>query len=260
MTKAIILAAGQGTRLRPLTDDKPKCLVELCGTSLLDRQISVLGRCGVDDYLVVAGYRADVIKARGYPYALNPRFDSTNMVSTLFCSRDHFPKDEDLLICYGDIVYQMNNLKAVLAADGPMALMADNNWLEYWALRMNDPLDDVESFVINDKGLVSELGRKVHSMERVHAQYTGLIKVSAAAVGEMASFYDALDRNATYDGQSFDNMYMTSFIQRLIDAGWPVRPILVTNGWLEVDAVSDLELYERLAARGELDRLYSFDR
>ena len=62
---AIILAAGQGTRLRPLTDDKPNCLVELNNKSLLERQISVLNRCGVYNIRVASGYRSDQIEALG---------------------------------------------------------------------------------------------------------------------------------------------------------------------------------------------------
>ena len=259
MAKAIILAAGQGTRLRPLTNEIPKCLVELCGTSLLDRQIAVLKLCGVHEPVIVAGYRANALAERGHSYVVNSAFDRTNMVATLFSARRQFPTHEDLLICYGDIVYQSDNLRAVLAAEERVALMADRQWQRYWQLRMADPLDDVESFVIDDRGFVRELGKKVTSAERVHAQYTGLIKISAGAVSDMAAFYDSMDRAAVYDGQSFDNMFMTSFIQQLIDAGWPVQAVLVDNGWLEVDAVSDIELYERLAQSGELEDLCALD-
>jgi hypothetical protein len=69
------------------------------------------------------------------------------------------------------------------------------------------------------------------------------------------AFYDELDRTACYDGQSFSKMYMTSFIQLLIDQGWNVRPALIEGGWLEVDTVEDLHCYEALAAAGELDSI-----
>ena len=63
--KAIILAAGQGTRLRPLTNDKPKCLVELANKPLLDHQLSVLRYTGINDIHVVAGYRAEQLNRSG---------------------------------------------------------------------------------------------------------------------------------------------------------------------------------------------------
>ena len=61
--KAIILAAGQGTRLRPYTDERPKCLVELGGKALLDHQIASLRAAGIDDICVATGYRSDLIDA-----------------------------------------------------------------------------------------------------------------------------------------------------------------------------------------------------
>ena len=88
MIKALILAAGQGTRLRPLTDNKPKCLVELCGTSLLERQAKVLRECGIDDICVAAGYRAEQIRELGFRTIENPKYETTNMVETLMCAEE----------------------------------------------------------------------------------------------------------------------------------------------------------------------------
>ena len=61
--KVIILAAGQGTRLRPLTDHQPKCMVEIGHKSIIDRQIEVMKACGIkeEDIYIVGGYRSDVL-------------------------------------------------------------------------------------------------------------------------------------------------------------------------------------------------------
>ena len=84
--KAIILAAGQGTRLRPLTKNKPKCLVKLAGKSLLDHQLEVLRAAGIYDIHVVAGYRADQLDRPEFTRHINKRFAETNMVNTLFAA------------------------------------------------------------------------------------------------------------------------------------------------------------------------------
>src|SRR5687767_15431347 len=62
MKKAIILSAGQGSRLGHLTHDRPKCLIEFNGRSLLDRQLDTLAACGIDDVVVVTGFRDDQIE------------------------------------------------------------------------------------------------------------------------------------------------------------------------------------------------------
>ena len=62
-----------------------------------------------------------------------------------------------------------------------------------------------------------------------------------------------------YDGKDFDNMYMTSFLQLLIDSGWKAKAVLVNNGWLEIDSVDDLTQYETMAEQGDLDNFYKVE-
>lgn len=254
--RALILAAGQGTRLRPLTDDRPKCLVELGGKSLLERQAIVLHRAGIEDITVVSGYRADQIAARGFATRVNSRYASTNMVATLFSAIDLMDGGQDLLICYGDIVYESRVLSLLLKADAPVTVMIDREWLRFWRLRLEDPLSDAETLKLWPDGRLRELGKKPRDYSEIEGQYMGLIKVRADHVEKLKEVYASLDRCALYDGKDFDNMYMTSFIQHLIDSGWDVRAAETDNGWLEVDSVSDLQRYEAMGADGSLIPFY----
>ena len=81
----------------------------------------------------------------------------------------------------------------------------------------------------------------------------GLIKIRGDMITKFIDTYDHMDKKINYDGQNFDNMYMTSLIQHLIDTGWQVKASLVQNGWLEVDTVDDLKCYVRMAKDGSLD-------
>ena len=87
--KGIILAAGEGKRLRPLTKDRPKSMIEFGKMTLLQRQINVMRECDVNDIVVVTGYKADKIDISGVRYYKNRKFDETNMVETLFLSLIH---------------------------------------------------------------------------------------------------------------------------------------------------------------------------
>lgn len=260
MSKAVILAAGQGSRLRPMTDDKPKCLVPLAGISLLERQAATLRQAGISEINVATGYRSDCIEKLGFGTSFNPRFAETNMVESLFAASDFFPQDRsDLIIGYGDIVYQLDNLNALLACRDEIALMIDTNWRALWSLRQEDPLQDAETLVMDANDFVTELGQKPDGFERIQGQYTGLIKIAGRKVGDLISFYRDMDRSGHYDGKNFDNMYMTSFLQRLIDSGWKAKAVKVVSGWLEIDSVSDLECYDRMAEAGKLDPFYRLD-
>ena len=118
MTKALILAAGQGSRLRPLTNSRPKCLVKLAGKTLLSRQVSVLRSETINDIHVVTGYLGEQIENLGFKTIHNKNFDKTNMVASLFCGMEFIEScNEDLIIAYGDIVYNPDNLKAMLTSN-----------------------------------------------------------------------------------------------------------------------------------------------
>ena len=253
MTKAVILAAGFGSRLMPLTSDRPKGMVALMGLPMLVRQIAVLREGGVEDISIVAGYRAECMDALGLPIIANSAYDSTNMVESLMCARALFDGQDDVIMAYGDIVYEPRVLSTLLQTSAEVVVTADLGWQRLWSARMEDYASDVESFRLRADGSLAELGKRPGNLAEVEAQYIGLVRFPAACHASLLAFYDGLDRASHYDGQPFPKMYMTSFIQQLIDRGWNVRPALIENGWLEVDTVEDLRRYEALAATGRLD-------
>ena len=112
MTHCLILAAGEGTRLRPYTYDCPKGLVSLVGKPLVSHQIDTLKNCGIDDIAIATGYKAEKFASLGCQMFHNERFASTNMVESLFSARPFLEQAKgDVLISYGDIVYQQKNLE-----------------------------------------------------------------------------------------------------------------------------------------------------
>jgi len=257
MTHCVILAAGEGTRLRPYTYDCPKGLVPLFGKPLVSHQIDTLKTCGIEDIAIATGYKAKKFATLGCQMFHNELFASTNMVESLFAARSFLEQAKrDVLISYGDIVYQQKNLKSVLDADGDIVVMVDDGWLDLWSVRNENPLNDAETLKYGKQGQIIELGKKPTCLDDVSGQYTGLIKIPSQKIADFISFYDQLDRSLQHDDRVFEQMYMTSFLQLLIDAGWMVMPAHVSRGWLEVDTVEDLQLYEQLFAEGKLNELW----
>lgn len=255
--KALVLAAGQGTRLRPLTDNVPKCLIELNGVSLLERQVKALKQSGVRQVTVLAGYRANEIEKRGYNTIINPDYETTNMVQTLFCARELMTGESDLIISYGDIVCEPRVIESLMKSTSPVSVVVDKNWREYWEVRMDDPLSDAETLKLDSNGNIIELGKKAKSFEEIQGQYIGLIKIRKEYLPKFVQEFDNMDRDSLYDGQTFQNMYMTSFVQHLINEGWQVTAVEVNNGWLEVDTVEDLQIYHNMSAKDKLNKFYS---
>lgn len=241
--KAIILAAGQGTRLRPLTDTKPKCMVEYQGKAIIDSILETMATCKISDIAIVNGYKKEVLETcfsdRKLTFFTNQDYATTNMVSTLFCAKAFM--DDDLIISYADIVYDVTVLEKLISSQAELSVVVDRRWRELWAQRMENPLEDAETLKIAD-GHIVELGKKPHSYEEIQGQYIGLIKISKGALKKVISFYESLDKSVVYDGKNFDTMYMTSFIQLMIDHLMNVEPVFIDGGWVEVDCMSDLEI------------------
>lgn len=239
--RAIILAAGQGTRLRPLTDHCPKAMVPVRGRPILQHALDSLRAAGVTDTCIVTGYKPDLLQGHSTTTRHNGRFESTNMVHSLFCARDLMGGDADVLVVYGDILFRPSLVEALARDPAPMAVAINTRWLQLWTERMDDPLADAETLRLDEQGNIVEIGRRPRSLADIQGQYTGLIRFSRAALPAVLDFHAALDRNALYDGKAFDQMYMTSFLQQLIDHHRPIRAVLVDGGWLEVDSPADLE-------------------
>ena len=253
---AVHLAAGEGTRLRPLTSDRPKPLVELGGESMLERNVDTLAAAGVPEQLVVTGYRADQIRALGYETVHNAVYDETDMVYSLFCAREAFG-GRDLLISYGDIVYEPRLVEALVSCDAPLCVVVDEDWQSLWEARFEEPLADAETLDIDQNGFIREIGAEPSSSDEIDAQYVGLLKVRADHLTRFADIYDELAGQE--DGDAYTGVEMTAFVQRLVDEGWDVQAVPVEGGWVEVDTTGDLELYHEWLETGTMAERRNLD-
>jgi choline kinase len=177
------------------------------------------------------------------------------MAFSLFCARGLMRDDMDLVVSYGDIVYEPRVLASVLSDPSPISVAIDIDWRRYWEMRMPNPLSDAETLKTNAAGRIREIGRKAESYEEIEGQYIGLFKIRSNCVPQLVAEYDAMDRNQWLDNKPFEQMYMTSYLQHLIDQGWHVQAVPTRNGWLELDTIEDFYLYDRLAASGTLSTL-----
>ena len=237
--KVILLLAGEGKRLRPYTLDRPKCMVEIDGVSLIDHQLRVLRSEGLNDIVMVSGYKSEMLEQFNCRLKHNPRYFETNMVWTLFCAKDEL--EGDVIVSYGDIVYSEDILKALLDSKADIAITIDKNWESYWRKRNENPLNDAETLKIRDDGTISEIGKKPKSIEEIQGQYMGLIKFSSVGIKQIKDIFTVSLKKGHLMGQDIENAYMTDLIQAVIDTGEPVTSVPIYESWIEVDTVNDLE-------------------
>jgi choline kinase len=258
--KIIILAAGQGTRLRPLTDKCPKCMVEVKGKSIIDRQIASINSCGIndEDIYIVTGYCGAVLeehfKGREIHFIHNKEFDKTNMVCSLMCASDVMKSDEDIIVSYGDIIYNADVFQKILLSKEQLSVIVDDGWYDYWSDRCENPLSDAESLIYDELDNLVEIGQKTNDLSRVQSQYIGLMRfqkdgiTKVLNIAEEAKLRSSVGKKLWRTTRTYQKMYMTDLLQGLIDEGNKLKAVHINRGWYEIDNCDDLGVVEKQLA------------
>ena len=253
--KAIIIAAGRGKRLGRHTDDLPKCLVPLGGRTILEWQLRAFAAAGVDELVMVRGYRGDVLEAgarAAAPAGMRLRFvdnhewESNNVLLSLACARAEL--DGETLLSYSDIIFTPAVTRALVAAEGAIDLVIDAEFAAIYEGRTEHPLDEAEVADLDDADRVRRVGKRALPAEDADGEFIGLARLSAeGAAWAGRALDDAIARYAGRDHEPyqraarFRNAYLTDLLQELIDAGRPVTPVLICGQWREIDTGQDLE-------------------
>lgn len=259
--KAIILAAGEGKRLHPMTKNIPKCMVKLFGKSLLEWQLEAFRSCNITDISVVKGYCSDVINFLNINYFENKKFDKTNMVETLFCAKEKLT--DSVIVSYGDIIFEKKILEKLINSKENFSVVVDRNWENYWKIRFDNPLEDAESLTLDEENYIQNIGQKVNNINQMAGQYIGLMKFQESGLDYLKEFYEEMRSKAEIGinplnpSIPFEKSYMTDFLQGLIIAGCKLKAVLVDNGWLELDSLHDYEIYEKMNKDGSLEQFCS---
>ena len=257
--KVIILAAGQGTRLRPLTANVPKCMVKVNGKPIIDYQLEVMLRAGIkpSDIVVVAGYQSQAIKEK-FAYTEiqiveNLDYMSTNMVYSLMQAREFFA--DDVIISYGDIIYGDDVFRKILDTKHEAAVIIDDGWQSYWEARGENPLEDAETLKYTPDDVLTEIGQKTDDLAEIMSQYIGLMRFRGKGLAELLEVVAEAQRRSERGqplwrtSRTYQAMYMTDLLQGLIDSGSVLYGEHIQRGWYEVDNYSDLELAQKNMAK-----------
>jgi choline kinase len=240
--KAIIVAAGMGRRLSPYTDDRPKCLVEINGKSILQRQVDAYRAAGVDEIVIVRGYMKDKIQVPGARYFENDEFRSNNILVSLFYAEPAMA--DGFLFSYSDIVFRPEVVRTVMETAGDYALVIDRRWHEAYVGRVNHPVEEGEVARV-EEGRVTLVGKKTMPAEAATGEFIGLAKFTARGAEMMRKRYHErraeLENNPYGRAPKFQVAYLTDLLNDLIESGEIMHPAFIDGGWREIDTVEDLE-------------------
>lgn len=244
--KVIILAAGMGTRLGELTENKPKCMVEVNGRPLIQYQLDVLSSENLD-VVFVGGYKAEFLDQFEKTVVLNEEYDKTNMLWSFYLAIKDI--EEDIIISYGDIIYSKKVLSELLKQENGIGVVSDSDFLPYWEGRSEDPLDDLETFKVGPNNIIKELGLRPKDFSEIEGQYIGLVRIDQKRLSEIKNLIEV---DKVVNGKPVRNAYFTDLLQELISRDYELTAVPVPGGWIEVDTPEDISC---LVAQNRLKKI-----
>ena len=245
--KAIIIAAGSGVRLKEVAKEKPKCLLEINGKSILEHQLDVYRGENIRDIVIVRGYQADKINVPGAKYYLNDNFKNNNILNSLMYAQEAM--SGDMVVSYSDIIFGSSVLKALLNAKDEIAVIMDTGWEKHYQGRSGHPISEAEKITCDQQGFIKHIGKKLGSAEVIGGEFIGLFKCQGKGVELFKKLFHQAKREYNkkpfIKASVFDQAYITDFFQYMVTQGVPIRCIPVDGGWYEIDTVEDLQRVEK---------------
>ena len=245
--KVIILAAGMGSRLRPLTNDKPKCMVKLFDDTLIERQIKIFHSCNINDITIVTGYKSEVIDIPNVNYVKNANYETTDMNESLFCALE--PSDSPVLVTYGDIIFEQKIVQQMLEITDGIRLAVNLNWKEYYQNRAMHPLSEAENVLI-ENGRILQIRKNISkALENQQiGEFLGIMMLSSEQIKILLERYSDLKKNHTgtfHSSSSLHTAYLTDMLQEMIDFGVHINPVFAEGRWFEIDTLEDIKNAEK---------------
>lgn len=240
--KAIIIAAGMGRRMRALGLPMPKCMLDLKGKTLLEMHFETLRACGINDISVIKGFMADKIQFPGVKYYINDRYESNNILNSLFYANDEM--NDDVIISYCDIFYQKEILDVLVASKHEISIAVDLAWRSSYARRSEHPIEEAENVKIGSDKKVLRIGKNIDK-ETADAEFIGMIKLSKRGCEVFKEMFNASKKRFSgrpfHEAFTFEKAYLTDMIQEIADNNIDVHCIAVEGGWKEVDTLQDYQ-------------------
>jgi len=238
--RGIVLAATRGSALGPLTEDKPKCMVEIQGQPLLRRLTRSLRQSGVRDVAVVRGYAKDAVDLPNLTYIDNDAFETTGEAASLATAIDRLTGDT--VIAYGDILFRRYILDALVETEGDIVLAVDGMWRERTDRSENSGRDLVRcsrpfspSFIEDDPVLFEGIVADANDADDCTGEWIGIARLSKKGAELVRKELEAMKSDGTLETADLATLFA-----RLADAANAPHVHYVAGHWLDVNDAFDL--------------------
>ena len=254
---AIIPAAGFEKQLLPLIEDKPKCLLDIKGKTILERAVAALNEANIKEIAVIRGYKKEAIALPNIRYYDNDRYEDTGELFSIFCAEPEMKGRT--IVLYGDIIFDTTILEKLLKSSADFALVIDLAWRDHVdrggapvhlnpdLVTLADPPGSsyLSRFVMGeDEHRIVKIGQHL-PLDQVHGEFIGMAMFSEKGTQAMRECYRSSQERyksaAFHEARSVSKASFTDLVQELIDEGHRIDAVPVFKGWMEVDSFEEYQ-------------------
>jgi L-glutamine-phosphate cytidylyltransferase len=263
--RAIIVAAGRGSRLGDATQEIPKCMVKVAGQSILHHQLAALNGAGITDVVVVRGYKGELIDGGGLPlrFVTNPEWPNNNILASLMYAAGEM--DGGFFFSYSDIVFAPDVTQKLAAAaassNAAAALIVDRRWADAYVGRTLHPIPEAELARVQPgpgadpaDASVTRVGKLAVTPEDAAGEFIGLAWFSDAGGRALREVWQRAVATTGLEApfgraKALRNAYLTDALNAMAEAGHRLQPVYIDGQWREIDTGQDLAAAEPLVGR-----------
>tara|TARA_Y100001949_G_scaffold2804_1_gene2230 strand:+ start:847 stop:1593 length:747 start_codon:yes stop_codon:yes gene_type:complete len=240
--KAIILSAGDSSRLGNLTKELPKSLLDINGKSIIQRQIETFRNNGIKEIIVVVGSNKDKFQLNDVEFVIDKNFQEHDILGSLMEAKNYIKND--VLIFYSDILFEEKVLKQILGSDSDIGIVVERNWESAYVGRTDHPKSEAENVLIDGTKRIVKIQKNIKNSREHVSEFLGITKLSPNGSEAIVTIYENLLKTHSgnfHDSKSLEKAYLTDMFQELIETGINLEPIFINGKWCEIDTIQDLE-------------------
>ena len=246
--KAIVIAAGEGSRMGKLTKNIPKPLVLVNGKSIIERQLSILKQNGILDIIIITGPHHEKFNFKNVVYVNDLDYKKHDTLSSLMIARDYM--NDEIIITYADQIFDEKIMESINNFSGDIGIAVDLDWEKNYVNRDQHPKSEAENVLINGNEIL-EIRKNISECKKNEkiGECLGLMKLSRKGSKIFLDKYSELEishQGKFHNASSLEKALISDMIQELIDSEINVEPIYVSGKWCEIDTPQDLEIARKL--------------